>query len=189
MNVLDKCYDQSQVDFAKKAGIYGFYRQCQGFEDNNVIYGGRSIIMTASNNYLGLARDPRVIEASIAATRKYGTSCTGSRFLNGNLEIHEELEAELASFLGKEAAIVLATGFVANQAVIESLAGPSDTIFSDAENHASIISGCTLSKAHVVRYAHNNMQDLKSKIDQLSPSDSALIITDGVFSMGGDIVD
>lgn len=189
MNIFEKCYDSSDVDFAKKTGIYGFYRKCQGFDGSNVIYEGKSIIMTASNNYLGLAGDPRVIEASVEATRKYGTSCTGSRFLNGNLEIHEELEGELAAFLGKEAAIVLSTGFLANQAAIESIAGPKDTIFSDSENHASIISGCSLSRAKLIRYHHNSMDELEQKVSELGANESPIIISDGVFSMGGDIVD
>lgn len=189
MNIFDKCYDLSDVDFAKKAGIYGFYRKCQGFDGSNVIYEGKSIIMTASNNYLGLAGDPRVIEAAVQATRKFGTSCTGSRFLNGNLELHEELEGELAAFVGKQAAIVLSTGFLANQAAIESIAGPKDTILSDSENHASIISGCSLSKASVIRYDHNNMNQLQQKIAGLGANERPIIISDGVFSMGGDIVD
>ncbi|MBC7532603.1 MAG: pyridoxal phosphate-dependent aminotransferase family protein [Oligoflexus sp.] len=189
MDIFEKCYDLSDVDFAKKAGIYGFYRKCQGFDGSNVVYEGKSIIMTASNNYLGLASDPRVIEASVEATRKFGTSCTGSRFLNGNLEIHEELEGELAAFVGKQAAIVLSTGFLANQAAIESIAGPKDNIFSDSENHASIISGCSLSKANVIRYDHNNMNHLQQKVGELASSDKSIIISDGVFSMGGDIVD
>ncbi len=189
MNIFSKCYDFVDAEFLTQTGFYSFYRQCQGFDGSNMIYGGKSIIMTASNNYLGLATDPRVIEASSAASKKYGTSCTGSRLLNGNLDLHAELEGELASFLGKQSALVLSTGFLANQAAIEAIAGPADTILSDSENHASIISGCSLSKAEVLRYEHNDMKDLEHKLEPVREEKPCIIISDGVFSMGGDIVD
>jgi len=187
MSIFDKCYDYTDVEFVKQSGLYGFYRKCQGLDGSNVIYDGRSIIMAASSNYLGLSSDPRVIEAATVATQKYGASCTGSRLLNGNYDLHEELETELAEFLGKESAMVLSSGFLANQAAIESLASSRDTIISDRDNHASIISGCTLSKAKLLRYEHSSMADLSEKLGTLEASDNAIIISDGVFSMGGDI--
>jgi 8-amino-7-oxononanoate synthase len=146
--------------------------------------------MVGSNNYLGLTHDPRVKEAAIEATRRYGTSCTGSRLLNGNLDLHERLEHELAGFVGKESAVVFSTGFFANQGTFEALVNKEDLIFSDAHNHASIISGCRLSRAQIRKFAHNNMNSLAEALETTRDSDDGrIVITDGVFSMTGDILD
>ena len=172
----------------KSIGLYPYFKQIGASGGAKVKINGHEIIMTGSNNYLGLTHDPRVIEASQKSIEKYGTGCTGSRLLNGNLELHTELEKKLAGFLGKEEALVFSTGFTANQGTIETICLKGDTIFSDSENHASIISGCSISKAQVRRYDRNDLSSLALAIDESNETEGGrLLITDGIFSMTGGI--
>jgi 8-amino-7-oxononanoate synthase len=173
------------VDMLRQTGLYPFFRKLEGSKGNNVVHNGRDLVMMGSNNYLGLTHDPRVIEAAVDAVRKWGAGCTGSRFLNGNLELHEELEKELAQFFGAEDALVFATGFMANSGAISALAGPADYILSDKENHACIFEGCQLTKAQFVIYRHSDMEHLEKKLSAIPLEAGKLIITDGVFSMTG----
>ncbi|MBM4325009.1 MAG: pyridoxal phosphate-dependent aminotransferase family protein, partial [Deltaproteobacteria bacterium] len=157
-------------------------------QDSEVMVNGKRVIMVGSNNYLGLTNHPRVKEAAIKAVEKYGSGCAGSRFLNGNLEIHEELEAKLARFFRKEAALVFATGYQTNLGAISALVGRNDAAIIDKYDHASIIDGCRLSFGQVKKYRHNDMKDLE-RVLEASKDKGKLIIVDGVFSMEGDIAD
>jgi len=173
-----------------KAGLYAWFRPIhESHGGTRVEIDGRSLIMAGSNNYLGLTHDPRVLEASKEAVSKYGTGCTGSRFLNGTLSIHEEMEERLARFLHKEACITSGTGYQTNVGAIATLAGKSDVIFGDRDNHASIFDGARLAFARHLKYRHNDMEDLERllKTTELTPSGGRMIITDGVFSMMGDL--
>ncbi|HEX4925192.1 MAG TPA: pyridoxal phosphate-dependent aminotransferase family protein [Bdellovibrionales bacterium] len=185
MDLFAKIKGLELVDMLKQTGMYPFFRKLQGSKGNNVVVGGRDLVMMGSNNYLGLTHDPRVIEAAVESVRKWGVGCTGSRFLNGNLELHEILESELASFFGTEAALVFATGFMANSGAISALVGPGDYILSDKENHACIIEGCMLTKANFVIYRHADMEHLEKRLKAIPLEAGKLIITDGVFSMTG----
>ena len=157
-------------------------------QDTQVVMEGRDVIMLGSNNYLGLTSDERVKRAGIEALEKYGSACSGSRFLNGTLDIHVALEKELAEFLHKEDAVAFSTGFQSNLGIISAIAGSGDYILCDKENHASIYDGCKLSYAKMIRYKHSDMEDLEAKLKRLDLSvGGALIVTDGVFSMSGDI--
>ena len=143
--------------------------------------------MLGSNNYLGLTIHPEVVEAGIKAFEKYGSGCSGSRFLNGTLELHLELEDELSKFLGKDGIVTFSTGFQSNLGIISAIVGRNDYVICDKENHASIYDGCRLSYGKMLRYNHNNMQDLEHQLQKVPETSGALIVTDGVFSMGGDI--
>lgn len=170
------------------AGLYPYFIPIQGSEDTEVEIGGKSLIMVGSNNYLGLTHHPKVLEAAEKASRKYGTGCTGSRFLNGTLDIHEKLEAELAEFTGHEAALVMSTGYQTNLGIIQALVGREDTVLIDKLDHASIIDGCTMSAGETVRFRHNDYADLDQELEHLSgKKGGTLIAVDGVFSMEGDI--
>src|SRR5690606_10764788 len=149
---------------------------------------GREVIMAGSNNYLGLTGHPKVVAAAQAAIAEYGTGCTGSRFLNGTLDLHLELEERLARFMGKEGCVLFSTGYMTNQGVIQSLAGKNDVVFSDKDNHACIVAGTQVSLAETVRYRHDDMAHLRlllEKYDRERPVVAKLIVTDGVFSMSG----
>jgi len=187
MDIFLKCYNYTRAKEAKEAGYYPYFQAIESGADTEVIVKGKKMIMIGSNNYLGLTQDPRVKEAAIKAIEKYGSGCTGSRFLNGTLDIHEELEHKLAKFMGKEMCQVVSTGFQTNQAAISTLAGKDDFIVIDRNDHASIIDGCRLSFADVIKYKHNDMKDLERVLSNLSDSEKALIIVDGVFSMEGDL--
>jgi len=187
MDLFAKTQGLGIVKMLRQAKLYPFFRVLDGSAGNNVEHAGKSLVMLGSNNYLGLTHDPRVIDASIEAIRHWGTGCTGSRFLNGNLALHEELERKLAEFFETEAAIVFASGFMANQGAITALAGPSDHIFSDQENHACIIEGCRLTGAEIHVYRHADMAHLEEKLKAVPADAGKLIITDGVFSMTGHI--
>lgn len=170
-----------------KLGIYPFFRVIESDQDTEVIVNGKKVLMFGSNSYLGLTNHPKIKEAAIAATRKYGSGCAGSRFLNGTLDIHLELEEKLAKYVGKEEAIVYSTGFQANQGVIPTITGRADYILIDNLNHASIIEGCRLSFAKTLKYDHNDMDSLEKKLKLCAPDKLKLIIVDGIFSMEGDI--
>lgn len=172
---------------AKELGLYPFFIPLDHAEGTEIVIQGRRLIMLGSNNYLGLTMHPAVREAAQAAIGKYGTSCTGSRFLNGTLTLHCELESRLASFLGKEDAIVFSTGYQTNLGVISSLLGRGDVVICDKENHASILDGCRLSFGRMLRYAHNDMQDLERVLTAAPEDAGKLLITDGVFSMSGEV--
>jgi 8-amino-7-oxononanoate synthase len=189
MDVLDKClkiYDQTQE--LRASGHYFFFRKLESPQDSEVVVNGKRVIMIGSNNYLGLTNHPRVKEAAIKAIEKFGSGCAGSRFLNGNLEIHEELEMKLAHFFRKEAALVFATGYQTNLGTISALLGRNDVAIIDKYDHASIIDGCRLSFGQVKKYRHNDMKDLERVLDATEEK-GKLIIVDGIFSMEGDIAD
>ena len=181
-------------DYARvrAAGLYPFFRAITVSEGPTAIIDGREVIMAGSNNYLGLTSDPRVQEAAQSAIRKYGTGCTGSRFLNGTLDLHLELEARLATYMGKEACALFSTGYMTNQGVVQALTAKGDIIFSDKDNHACIVAGQTVSPAETVRYRHNDMAHLRGFLKRAveeRPDAGRLIVTDGVFSMSGTLAD
>ena len=176
-----------QIDAAKEQGIYPYFHALETGQDTEVHMYNRRVIMIGSNNYLGLTSHPEVKEAAIAAIEKYGSGCSGSRFLNGTLDIHLALEEELADFLRKEAVMTFSTGFQSNLGIISAIAGRNDYIVSDKENHASIYDACRLSYAKLLRFEHNDMEDLEKKLASIESDKGILIVTDGVFSMTGDI--
>lgn len=180
-----KKYDAPQK--AQAAGVYPYFREIQSEQDTEVIINGKKVLMFGSNSYLGLTNHPKVIEAAVQATRKYGTGCAGSRFLNGTLDIHIELENKLAEFVGKEAALCYSTGFQANLGVLSCLPQRGDFILLDALDHASIIEGARLSFAKTVKYGHNDMDSLKRRLKVCPHGKFKFIVIDGIFSMEGDI--
>lgn len=187
MDVFEKCskiYEQTQE--LKGSGHYFFFRKLESPQDAEVVVNGRQVIMIGSNNYLGLTNHPRVKEAAIKAIEKFGSGCAGSRFLNGNLEIHEELETKLARFFRKEAALVFATGYQTNLGTISALLGRNDVAIIDKYDHASIIDGCRLSFGQVKKFRHNDMKDLE-RVLEATKDKGKLIVVDGIFSMEGDI--
>ena len=170
------------------AGVYPYFIPITGSEDTEIMIDGKRLIMVGSNNYLGLTHHPKVLEAAEAASRRYGTGCTGSRFLNGTLDLHEKLEADLAEFTGFEAALVFSTGYQTNLGIIQSLVGRDDTVLVDKLDHASILDGCQMSQGETVRFRHNDTEDLDQELEHLSgKKGGTLIAVDGVFSMEGDI--
>jgi len=188
MDLFQKAYDFKDAEMARQSGLYPYFHALETGQDTEVVMDGKNIIMLGSNNYMGLTSDPRTIAAAREALEKYGTGCSGSRFLNGTLKLHEELEAELADFFHKDAAVTFSTGFQTNLGIISAIVGRHDYIINDSENHASIIDGCRLSFAKkVVKYAHSDMDDLERVLSRLPEDAGKLIITDGVFSMSGDI--
>ncbi|MBI5299021.1 MAG: aminotransferase class I/II-fold pyridoxal phosphate-dependent enzyme [Deltaproteobacteria bacterium] len=189
MDIFQKCFDFQDAKFVKASGLYPFFRPIENSSGSTVFYDGKPVVMIGSNNYLGLTHDPRVQKKAQEAIDRFGTGCTGSRFLNGNTVLHDLLEEKLIKLVGKEAGLVFTTGFLTNLGTVACLVGPDDFILSDAENHASIIEGCRLSKATVVTYRHNDMLDLRAKLKTIPADKGRLIVTDGVFSMTGEIVD
>ena len=191
--VLRKCFEWEDAARARQSGLYPFFRPIQEARGSKVIIEGKEYIMAGSNNYLGLATDPRMKERAAAALEHYGTSCSGSRFMNGTLALHEELEARLAAFVGKEAALCFTTGYQTNLGSISALIGKGEHVISDKYNHASIMDGIFLTSGlnrnvNVHRYKHNNLEDLERVLERIPRGESKLIVTDGVFSMEGDIV-
>lgn len=178
-------YDAPQK--AKAAGVYPYFRKIESEQDTEVLINGKKVLMFGSNSYLGLTNHPKVIEAAVAATKKYGTGCAGSRFLNGTLDIHIALEDRLAKFVGKDEAIIYSTGFQVNLGVASCLTSREDYILWDELDHASIIEGCRLSMSKKIKYKHNDMESLEKKLQMCDPDKVKLIITDGVFSMEGDV--
>lgn len=179
---------QEQLEPIKANDLYAYFRPIQSKQDTEVIIDGKRVLMFGSNSYLGLTTDKRIIEASQNALAKYGTGCAGSRFLNGTLDIHVELEEKLADYVGKEASVLFSTGFQSNLGPLSCLTGRNDYILLDERDHASIIDGSRLSFSKVIKYAHNNMEDLRAKLSRLPEDSMKLIATDGIFSMEGDIV-
>ncbi|MBR6739987.1 MAG: pyridoxal phosphate-dependent aminotransferase family protein [Clostridia bacterium] len=188
MSIFDKCNEFNEPQKVKEMGIYPYFHALESGQDTEVVIDGRSTIMIGSNNYMGLTSDPRTIAAAKEALEKYGTGCSGSRFLNGTLDLHVALENELADFFKKDGAVTWSTGFQSNLGVISCLAGMHDYIISDRENHASIVDGCRLSYAkRTLKYNHSDMEDLERALSYVPEESGKLIVTDGVFSMGGDI--
>ena len=187
MDIFQKVYDYDTVDKAKASGLYPYFRVIESDQDAEVIMNGKKVLMLGSNSYLGLTNHPYVKERAIKAIEKYGTGCAGSRFLNGTLDIHIELEEKLAKLVGKEKALVFATGYQANLGGISAIANQKgDIIITDKLDHASIIDGVRLSFAKMVRYNHADMKHLEKVLQQYK-DEPKVIITDGIFSMDGDI--
>lgn len=187
MDLFDKCYGFTEAKEAIAAGWYPYFIPLTGNEGTTAVFQGRRLIMCGSNNYLGLTTDPRVRQAAIDAIQTYGTSCTGSRFLNGTLEMHLQLEHELAEFVGKEAALVFSTGMQVNLGTISALTGRGDYVILDKEDHASIVDGAKLSYGEVKRFAHQDMAELERLLAKLPPERGKLVVVDGLYSMEGDI--
>lgn len=189
MTLLDKCNNFTRAKEVMAMGIYPYFRAIDSGADTEVYIEGRKLIMLGSNNYLGLTQHPKVIEAAVEATRKYGSGCTGSRFLNGTLTIHEELEERLAQFMKRDAAIVFSTGFQTNQGTISTIVGKDDLVYADRQNHASIVDGCRLAFGKTLKFKHNDMADLERLLtNHNNQAAGKLIVVDGVFSMEGDII-
>ena len=187
MDLFDKCLAPSLAGELKERGVYPYFHALESRQDVEVMMEGKRRIMLGSNNYLGLTIHPAVIEAGVHALERYGSGCSGSRFLNGTLELHLELEAELARFLRKPGVVTFGTGFQANVGIISALVGRTDYMICDRENHASIYAGCQMSYGKMLRYHHSDMASLEDCLKRVPENHGILIITDGVFSMGGDI--
>lgn len=187
VDIFEKTKLFTRAREAEAMGIYPFFIPFDDSEGTVVIYEGREILMIGSNNYLGLTTHPHVREAAAQAVHDYGTSCTGSRFMNGTLALHHELEERLASFIGKEKVLVFSTGYQTNLGVISAIAGRGDVVVTDKEDHASIIDGTILSMAEMKRFRHSDMADLERVLARLPKDVGKIVIVDGVYSMGGDI--
>lgn len=187
MDIFEKCRAYTLPDDYKAQGIYPYFHALESRQDTVVQMEGKRRIMLGSNNYLGLTAHPEVIEAGIKAYEQYGSGCSGSRFLNGTLRMHLELEKELAEFLGKDGIVTFSTGFQSNLGIISAIVGHGDYAICDAENHASIYDGCKLSYGRMLTYPHADMEGLEKQLAKIPDTAGKLIITDGVFSMGGDV--
>src|SRR5665648_1062413 len=187
MDIFKKCSEFTAVKVAIEEGYYPYFTPLSESEGTEVEVRGQRLIMCGANNYLGLTSHPLVREAGLAAIKRYGTSCTGSRFLNGNLELHEQLEVELAEWVGKPAALVFSTGMQANLGTVSALVGRGDVAVLDKDDHASIVDGARLGYGAVKRYRHNDMGHLESVLQGLPESAGAMVTVDGVFSMEGDL--
>jgi 8-amino-7-oxononanoate synthase len=186
-DLFAKCAAYDEPERAQALGIYPFFRPIEEMDGAEVLCEGKRVLMAGSNNYLGLANDPRVVEASVEASRKYGLGCTGSRFLSGNLVIHEQLEEALADYIGKDSALLFSTGYFANQGALTCLFEDGDYILCDKENHASIIDGCRMSPAKIIPFSHNSPESLRRRLSRLPQDAGKMVVIDGVFSMSGDI--
>ncbi len=189
MDLFEKCYRRSHIDDLREQDLFPYFRELQSRQDTEVIMEGRRRIMLGSNNYLGLTTQPEVMQAGLDALRRYGTGCSGSRLLNGTLELHLTFERDMAAFLRKEDVVSFSTGFQSNLGIISALVGLGDYVICDRENHASIYDACRLSYGKMLRYRHNDMADLEAQLQKVPEKAGCLIVTDGVFSMGGDIAD
>jgi 8-amino-7-oxononanoate synthase len=187
MDIFKKCHSFTRADEAKAMGLYPYFTEIEKVDGNYVWVDGKRILMVGSNNYLGLFDEQRIKDAAIEAVQKYGSSTCGSRFLNGTYSLHVEFEKKLADFMGKEEALVFSTGFQTNLGVISAIAGRNDIVIIDRMVHASIMDSVRLSFAEVVKFKHNDMEDLKDKLQNLPKKKGRLIIVDGVFSMEGDL--
>ncbi|MGB4238352.1 MAG: aminotransferase class I/II-fold pyridoxal phosphate-dependent enzyme [Candidatus Hydrothermia bacterium] len=189
MDIFKKCFEFQEVEKAKELGYYPYFHPVSSAEDTEVVVDGRTLIMLGSNNYLGLTTHPYTKKKGQKAIEKYGTGSCGSRFLNGTLDIHEELEAELAKFVGKQKALVFSTGYQTNLGIMSALLGRHDVVVLDKWDHASIVDGTKLGQSHVLRFKHNDMQHLERILKAIPEERGILIVVDGVFSMEGDIAD
>lgn len=187
MDIFDKCYNFTRAEEAISMGIYPYFTPIQEVRKNKVKVDGKEMIMVGSNNYLGLINDPRLMKAAKEAVERYGVATCGSRFLNGTLDIHVELEERLAKFMQREAALTFSTGFQTNQGIISTLVGRGDAVVTDRMVHASIIDACRLSYGDIYKFKHNDMADMERLISSLNKDIGKLIVIDGVFSMEGDL--
>jgi len=187
MDIFEKCYDFTTAKEAIEAGFYPYFIPLSGNEGTESDYKGHRLIMCGSNNYLGLTTHPKVRQAAIDAIHTFGTSCTGSRFLNGTLEMHEQLEGELAEWVGKEAALIFSTGMQVNLGVISAIVCRDDIVILDKDDHASIVDGAFLSRGEIKRFRHNDMDDLERVLEKLPKDKGKMVVVDGLFSMEGDI--
>ena len=185
--LLDKVRNYDDSARVRALGLYPYFRPISSAQDTEVIMNGRKVLMLGSNSYLGLTNHPEIKEAVKAAVDKYGSGCAGSRFLNGTLDIHLQLEEELADLVGKEAVLLYSTGFQVNLGVISCLVGRGDCVIADKSDHASIVDGCLLCFGEFVRFSHNDMGSLEDRLAKLPEDAGKLIVVDGVFSMEGDI--
>ena len=191
MHLFDKCRSFTRAREVMASGYYPYFVPIEGSSDTEICIGGERKIMVGSNNYLGLTHHPRILEAAQEATRRYGSGCTGSRFLNGNLDLHEMLEEQLARFMGTEAALVFSTGYQTNLGVVGTLVGRNDKVYLDKLDHASIVDASKLSYGEVARFRHANFDDLRRQLEadrQARGNGGKMVVVDGVFSMEGDIV-
>ncbi len=186
-DLFDKAKTYTRAKEAMEAGLYPFFRALSDSEGTTATFEGREVVMIGSNNYLGLTTDPRVRQAAAEALNRYGTSVTGSRFLNGTLEIHLELDRRLAAFVGKEAALVFPTGYQTNVGTISALINKGDYVIIDKEAHACVVDGCLMSRGEMKRFRHNDMEDLDRVLAAIPEEAAKLVVVDGVYSMGGDI--
>lgn len=187
LSLFRKVVNYTSANQVRALGLYPYFRTISSAQDTEVIMNGRKVLMLGSNSYLGLTNDPRIKDATEAAVRKYGSGCAGSRFLNGTLDLHIQLEAELAKFINKEAVLLYSTGFQVNLGVVSAMVGKDEYILADKANHASLVEGCRLSLGKTLRFGHNDMAALGRRLAQLPLEAGKLIVVDGVFSMEGDI--
>lgn len=187
--LFDKVAAYKSADQVRAMGLYPYFRTISSAQDTEVVIDGRKVLMLGSNSYLGLTNHPEIKEAARNAVARYGSGCAGSRFLNGSLDLHLELEKKLAALVGKEAVLLYSTGFQVNLGVISALVGKGDYVLGDKSNHASIVDGCLLSPGEFVRFPHRNLNALKTRLQTVPEEAGKLIVVDGVFSMEGDIVE
>ena len=187
--LFDKCRNFTRAREIQAAGLYPYFKPISHSEDTVVVIEGKERVMMGSNNYLGLTHHPAVLSAAKAALERYGSGCTGSRFLNGTLDLHEKLEAELAEFFGKESCLVFSTGYQANLAVISGLVGRGDVVVLDKLDHASIVDGAKMSHGETVRFNHGDLGSLERRLQKVPAGSGTMVIVDGVYSMEGDIAD
>lgn len=186
--LFSKVLNYTSANQVRALGLYPYFRTISSAQDTEVIMNGQKVLMLGSNSYLGLTNDPRIKEATAAAVRKYGSGCAGSRFLNGTLDLHIQLESELALLMKKEAVLLYSTGFQVNLGVVSTIVGKDEYILADKANHASLVEGCRLSLGKTLRFGHNDMAALGRRLEQLPHEAGKLIVVDGVFSMEGDII-
>ena len=187
--LFDKCKNFTRAREVQAAGLYPYFKPISHSEDTVVVIEGKPRIMMGSNNYLGLTHHPDVLLAAKSALERYGSGCTGSRFLNGTLDLHEQLETELAEFFGKEACLVFSTGYQANLGLISGLVGRGDVVFLDKLDHASIVDGAKMSQGETIRFNHGDLAGLERKLQKVDAKTGTMVIVDGIFSMEGDIAD
>jgi len=187
MDLFEKARQFTRPQEAKALGLYPYFLPLEDTEGTEVVIYGHRVVMIGSNNYLGLTTHPKVREAALEAIRRYGTSCTGSRFLNGTLKLHMEAEEKLAAFVGKEAAVMFSTGMQANLGAVSSLIGKDDVAIIDKDDHASIVDGVRLGFGEMKRFVHSDMESLERQLKSVPAKSGALVVVDGVYSMGGDI--
>lgn len=187
-SLLEKVRSFKEAEKIRASGLYPYFRTISSAQDTEVLIEGQKVLMLGSNSYLGLTNHPKIKEAARAAVEKYGTGCAGSRFLNGTLDIHLELEAALARLVGKEAVLLYSTGFQVNLGVISALVGKGDYVLGDKSNHASIVEGCLLAPGKFHRFGHKDMAALEARLHQIETHAGKLVVVDGVFSMEGDII-
>lgn len=186
-DIFAKAYEFTKAEEIKAKGLYPYFKPLQATDGTTVQIDGREVIMAGSNNYLGLTNDPRVIKAARDVLKVYGTGCTGSRYLNGTLDLHLELEEKLAEFMRKDSCVLFSTGYQTNEGAIQTIAGRRDVIFSDKDNHACIVTGTLVSNAKTMRFQHNNMEQLEKLLKRADKEAGKIIVSDGVFSMSGTI--